>query len=191
MKRRDILKYTALMTSAAISAPLLLSLEGCKTDPKALSTNTKPIFFDDESMKLVKSIIDTILPKTDSPSASDVGVHYTIDQMVGSVYKEEDKNSYGSKFKTLTTYLQKEAGEKNFHQLDEENRLSILRALSNSNSDTTSDAKSGYLDLKQQTIAYYLNTEEIATNYLNYLPVPGPYEGCITLDSVGGKAWAI
>jgi len=34
-------------------------------------------------------------------------------------------------------------------------------------------------------------TEEIATNYLNYLPVPGAYEGCITLESVGGKAWAI
>lgn len=191
MKRRDLIKYTALMTGAAISAPLLFSLESCKADPAAVVDNAKPIFFNEDNMRLVKSIVDTVLPKTDSPAASEVGVHHTIDQMVGSVYKEEDKNSYRTKFAKLSSYLQKEAKGKGFHQLEEEERLKILRSLANSDIDAFSDAKEGYQALKQQTIAYYLNTEEISTNYLNYLPVPGQYEGCITLESVGGKAWAI
>ena len=191
MKRREILKYTALMTGAAISAPLLLSLESCKTDPNAGGEALKLQFFNEDQMRLVESLVDTILPKTDSPSASDVGVHHTIDQMVANVYKDEDQTSYSNKFAKLSSYLQKEAKGKGFHKLDESDRLKILRDLAKSEVSAFSDAREGYLALKQQTIAYYLNTEEIATKYLNYLPVPGQYEGCITLESVGGKAWAI
>jgi len=52
-------------------------------------------------------------------------------------------------------------------------------------------AKAALLDIKQQAVAYYLSTKEIATNYLNYLPIPGEYEPCISLESVNGKVWAI
>ncbi len=52
-------------------------------------------------------------------------------------------------------------------------------------------ADNTYNQLRQQTISYYLSSEEICTNYLNYLPVPGKYEPCITLEEAGGKAWAI
>lgn len=48
----------------------------------------------------------------------------------------------------------------------------------------------GYEQIKQQAITYWLNSEIIATNHLNYLPIPGKYEACIPLESVGGKAWS-
>ena len=48
-----------------------------------------------------------------------------------------------------------------------------------------------YLNFKQQTVAYYLSTEEVATKFLTYLPVPGKYEACITVEEAGGKAWAL
>lgn len=191
MQRREILKYTALMTGAALSAPLILSLESCKTDPSSNAVNPKLEYFNNEQMQTVKSIIDTILPKTDSPAASDVGVHFTIDQMVGRVYNQEDKKSYTKNFAKFSEYLKRESNSNGFHNLTEEERLAILRKLAKSNNEQTQEAKDGYLAIKQQTIAYYLNTEEVATKFLNYLPVPGQYEGCITLESVGGKAWAI
>ncbi len=40
-------------------------------------------------------------------------------------------------------------------------------------------------------IILYLSTEEIGLNFLNYLPIPGPYESCISLEEVNGKAWAL
>ena len=191
MNRRDILKYTALMTGAALSTPLILSLESCKSDTVSNVANQKRFFFDDDQIQLVKSLIDIILPKTDSPAASEVGVHYTIDQMVGQVYNQEDKESYKAKFSALSKYLDKTSKGKPYHDLPESERLQILKTLSQSEEDEYSDPKEGFIALKQQTIAYYLNTEEIGTKYLNYLPVPGQYEGCVTLESVGGKAWAI
>ena len=72
-----------------------------------------------------------------------------------------------------------------------ETQLEQLKGIVTSTEEKDQMAKSAFLEFKQQTIAYYLSTEEIATNYLNYLPVPGTYESCISLESVGGKAWAL
>jgi len=58
MNRREILRYVALSTGVAVSAPLLFS---------------------------------TIMPKTDTPSATSVGVHQMIDRMVGTVYDGDAK----------------------------------------------------------------------------------------------------
>lgn len=179
------------MTGAALSAPLIFSLESCKSEPISDVGNRKLHHFNQDEMDLIKHIVDTILPKTDSPSASAVGVHHTIDQMVGQVYKLKDKKSYASNFAKLSEHLNNATEGKGFDKVSAKEKLNLLNALSKSNKAIESDAKNGYMALKQQTIAYYLNTEEIATKYLNYLPVPGQYEGCITLESVGGKAWAI
>ncbi|MEM9548462.1 MAG: gluconate 2-dehydrogenase subunit 3 family protein [Bacteroidota bacterium] len=191
MKRREILKYTALLTGAAISTPLLLSLESCKSENTKTVKSDQLYFFDKEQMELIGLIVDAILPKTDSPSATDVNVHLIIDQMVGEVYAVKDQNEYAAKFLSFSNHLMKQASEKPFNLLSTSQKEDILNKLSDSDNPEHKDAKEGYLSLKQQTIAYYLSTEEIAINFLNYLPVPGPYEGCISLESVGGKAWAL
>ncbi len=46
-----------------------------------------PHFFDQEGHTILKATIDKILPKTESPSATEVGVYKIIDTMVGTVYK--------------------------------------------------------------------------------------------------------
>lgn len=179
------------MTGAALSAPLIMSLQSCKTDAISKTDIKKLHFFKKDQMRLVQTLADTILPKTDSPSASEVGVPNLIDQMVGEVYDTKDQTSYAANFEKLSAYLQQQANGKDFHKLTEAERVDILNRLSKTEDEALSEASNGYLTIKQQTIAYYLSTEEIGTKYLNYLPVPGPYEGCISLESVGGKAWAI
>ena len=73
MKRRDLLKYTALATGAAVSAPLAsVLLSGCKPDIVANDLDYELKFFDEEQLALVRQLVDVILPKTASPSASEV-----------------------------------------------------------------------------------------------------------------------
>ena len=75
MERRQLLRYTAYFTGAAVGAPLMSTLlSGCKTDTMAEAVDQLS-FFSGEEFSLVKKVIDTIIPKTDSPSATDVGVH--------------------------------------------------------------------------------------------------------------------
>ena len=186
MNRREILKYTALATGGAICTPLLSTfLSGCTTGTKESSTENALSFFNQEEFDLVKTIIDTILPKTDSPSATEVGVHEEIDAMVGTVYQEEDRNNYKSGFEALKTYLD----EKDFADKNEEEKKNILLSIEASAPMEIGAEMQAYYHLKQQTIAYYLYTKEIGTKYLNYLPVPGEYQACIPLSETNGKAW--
>lgn len=179
MKRREILRRTAVITGAAVSAPLALSLlSGCKTDAAEAMSDALS-FFSSDDMSLVQKAIDIIIPRTDSPSASDVGVHKMIDHMVGNVYKQEDRDAYSSAMSGLLSHLSSSD--------DMEQAIGDLEQPSSGGNALSS----AYAQLKQQAIAYYLSSEEIGTKYLNYLPIPGEYLACISLEEAGGKKWAI
>ncbi len=186
MKRREVIRLVSLATGAAISAPLMSSLvTGCKKVEKIPDLDYTLQFFNQNEFSLIRTVIDIILPKTDSPSATDVGVHKTIDTMVGNVYRPHEKENYTKRISLLLKYLD------GFLKLSNKKQIETIQQLSISNKSENKAVKDAFLELKQQTIAYYLLTEEIATKFLNYLPVPGKYEPCITLEETGGKAWAI
>lgn len=179
MDRREILRYTAYMTGAAVSAPLAASLlSGCKTDSGDIASEALE-FFSKEDMNIVKQVIDIIIPRTDSPSASDVGVHKMIDHMVGSVYSKEDSDGYKESISGLLSHL-----------TASDDMKKAIAAIDRP-SDQESSLSKAYGQLKQQAVAYYLSSEEVGTKFLNYLPVPGEYQGCISLAEAGGKKWAI
>ena len=178
MTRREILKYTSLLTGTAIAAPLMTSvLSGCHEGHTAVA-DYKPQFFSSEDFGFLSELIDVILPKSDSPAASEVGVHQLIDRMVAEVYDESAQKAYQEEFSALKNGLTDHQGD------------NMLAALNNLLGDAETPARKALLTIKQQTVAYYLSTEEVSKNFLNYLPVPGEYEGCITTESVGHKAWA-
>ena len=179
MNRRTILKYAAMATGAGIGAPFASAfLTGCAAEEVGQSSDYVPSFFDESSFTLIKSVIDIILPKTDSPSASEVGVHKMIDSMVGTVYPSDHQEAYRKGFEVLTAFFQKGDLATQIGQLE------------SGAEDANESLKSAYIQLKQQAISYYLTSEEIGTQFLNYLPVPGEYQGCISLEEAGGKAWA-
>lgn len=186
MKRREIIKYTSLATGAALSMPLMSALmSGCKTD-EIVETASDLKLFSQAEMSSLKQIVDIILPKTDSPSASEVGVHTMIDHMLGYVLPAEQRGSFKPKFDALLGHL----NSTNFFKTGDDQKLSALSQLSSA-SGVSETIKQGLLELKQQTIAYYLSSEKVAENFLNYLPVPGNWEPCISLEEAGGKKWAI
>ena len=180
MKRRELIKLMTLATGAVLSVPLSSSLlTACKKVEHVKDSDYTLQFFNDQEFSFVKNLLEIILPKTDSPSAIDVGVHQIIDTMIGIVYSPEQQKTFTERFVALTNYM------------DHENQSDKVESLLKSDEEKDKLAKVAFLDIKQQAVAYYLSTKEIATNYLNYLPIPGVYEACISLESVDGKAWAL
>lgn len=196
MNRRQILQYTAWFTGTAVSAPLAGALlSGCSesggngaatpaSDEKGL-----PVlhFFSPEQFRGVTLLADTILPRTDSPSASDVNVHITVDSMLGRVFSEANQRLFKNNWLALERHLERSG----FAQQNAEQQTEFLRALELSTDAEHAEARQGFLDFKQQVIAYYLTTEEVGRNFLNYVPIPGTYEPCIPVDDVNNRAWAI
>ena len=74
--------------------------------------------------------------------------------------------------------------------MDQNEGVQLLSDLELSQNDDVANAKMAFKELKQQVIAYYLNTEEVGTEFLNYLPIPGEYQPCISVEDVNNKAWA-
>ena len=188
MNRRDILKYTALATGAVVSAPLAgVLLSGCQGELPEAAGGDAPAFFTQQEFTLLEELVDLILPETDSPAASAVGVHRMIDHMAGKVYPAEFGAAWRKEFEALAAHL----GQAGFDEKTAEEKLKLLTALQRSEGQDAETARAGLLQLKQQSIVYYLSTKEIGVNFLNYLPVPGEYQACISLESAGGKAWAL
>lgn len=183
MNRREMLKYTALLTGAAVSGPFASAfLSGCARE----TTGTELLFFDTDQFDLLIQIADTILPRTDSPSASDVIVPETVDSMLGLVFDDDFKTIFRNQWAELENFLSGQS----FEQMRQSERVQLLSDLELSQDDEVANAKLAFRELKQQVIAYYLNTEEIGTEFLNYLPIPGEYQPCISVEDVNNKAWA-
>jgi len=192
MNRRQLLRYVSWLTGSAVSAPVAAALlSGCSDSPKgsspaAATSNTSLHFFSPDQFKTLTVLVDTILPATDSPSASGVGVPGRIDEMIGLVFDE----AYRVEFKRHWLELEAQLGQAGFSDLSPEARVESLRRLELDPAASSTGARQAFVDLKQQSIAYYLTSEEIGKNFLNYLPIPGQYEPCIAVDSVNNTAWA-
>lgn len=179
MKRRELVKLISLATSASVTIPLSGSLlSACKNMDVVAESEYSLQFFNQKEYSFIIELLETLLPKTDSPSAVEVGVHQIIDSMVGTVYSPEKKVIFSNNMDSLIKYI------------GSGNLAGKVETLLNSENEAERDAKDALISIKQQAVAYYLSTEEVAKKHLNYLPNPGEYQPCITLDSVKGKLWA-
>ncbi len=180
MERRELIRIVTFATGAALAVPLSSSLlTACNKVEAVKDSEYQLQYFNKKDFSSLMEMLDIILPKTDSPSAVEVGVHQIIDTMLSQVYTNDDQTEFSDKFAALNDYSSSGMNATSF------------KSLIKSDKEGDQEAKSALVGLKQQAVAYYLSTEEVAKNHLNYLPVPGAYEPCISLESVGGKAWAI
>ncbi|MEZ4701452.1 MAG: gluconate 2-dehydrogenase subunit 3 family protein, partial [Rhodothermales bacterium] len=84
MQRREALKKTALLGgSAALSTSLLGLLQSCQQQPRL---GWQPTFLSEDHARLVSSLVDTLLPATDTPGGLDVKVDMFIDLVMGKMY---------------------------------------------------------------------------------------------------------
>jgi hypothetical protein len=206
MERREAIKRTLLMTGVAMSPAVMSALlQGCQVEPQADWT---PEFFSVEQGQLIRQVTDHILPATDTPGASDVGVPEYIDMMVKNCMDEEDQ----AKFMAGLEAFEKEAAAKlgkGLLEASAEEQLNWLKSVDSAAKATAETIKAQnigkspfdpseedgpdmpfFIDLKGMVIAGYFTCQEVATTQLNYDPIPGEQKGCIPLSEVGSN-WAL
>jgi len=190
--RREALRKTALLMGAAVSASTVSAfLYGCKTRP---NLNYKPAFFTEDQASLVSQGAEIILPKTDTPGATDVGVPNFIDMLVKDCYKEEDQKKFLDGLHDFDQNAIKAFGSR-FIEGSPEQQLDYLKK---THDDAVNAAKADpklprpfILKLKELTMLGYFVSEPGATKVLQYIAVPGAYHGCVPLAEAGnGKQWA-
>ncbi|NHF60439.1 gluconate 2-dehydrogenase subunit 3 family protein [Flavobacteriaceae bacterium TP-CH-4] len=216
MDRRKALKNMGLAMGYTVAAPTLISImQGCKTESVAEWT---PDFFSKEQGAILIQLVDIILPKTDTPSASEMQVHLFIDRFADQAMEPEQQEfvkMVTGKFmeKALKDAGQEKLGDLTSEQLEKalasllkitkEDQVKNMEALQKYNEAVASGDTDSMLDdgvsafafannLRDLTIWGYKTSEYVGEEVMEYLPVPGEYIGCGDLQELtGGKAWSL
>jgi Gluconate 2-dehydrogenase subunit 3 len=176
MNRREAVQQVALLLGGAISAPAMAGVMGEKT----YFGKSLPVSVQQEA--LIAELADTIIPTTTTPGAKAAGVEKFIVRVVRDCYPKDDQEKFYAGLTQLNADALKAFG-KGFVELDATQRNEAVKILTVSN-------KAFFLRAKELTVTGYFTSEIGATKALNYVAIPGRFEGCVPYTK-GQKAWAI
>ena len=205
----------AALAGVAVSLPgspaLADTLEASATR-RALTG--KPVFFTADQDATVAELADTIIPTTTTPGAKAAKVNEVIDIILKDCYQPADQQRFVDGL-TQTNKLSQDAYGKAFVQLDSAQKIEIVRKLEADAKQQLADMNTNkgaakvensqadlqmpnagkrytpfFTILKDLTLTGYFTSEIGATQALEYVAVPGRYDGCVPLKP-GQKAWAI
>ena len=194
MKRREALKNIGLGTGFVLATPSLFSLlQSCTSDVATWA----PVFFTEEQGVILTSLVDVILPKTDTPSATEVNVPEFIDKYTNEVLEDEDQALVKNAFDKLVTLIKTDYNE-DLTKVIEDNYKNLLDThMKLAKEETVSEDQnkmtvSQLLNaIKGQTIYAYRISETVGETILAYDPIPGASYCGDLQELTGGKAWSL
>jgi len=215
MDRRKALKNMGMALGYTVATPTLLSIvQSCKNETVLEWT---PEFFTKDQGAVLTKLVDIILPKTDTPSASETQVNIFIDRFADQVMEKEQQDFFKMSMDRFIEKALKDAGKEKAADLTPEELEPVLAAalkvtkedqVTNNlavkqYNEAIAEGKEALLDdgiarfafannLRGMTIWGYKTSEYVGEKVLAYLPIPGEYIACAdTQELTGGKAWSL
>ncbi len=199
----------ATMTLPGMDVPALADTLEASAARRGLTG--KPVFFTADQDATVAELAETIIPTTGTPGAKAAKVNEIIDVLMKDCYKEADQKRFLEGL-AQTNKLSQDNYGKSFARLDATQRIDIVKKLeadakqqtAQMNSVPTAGVQADaqvpkakmeryspfFTVLKDLTLTGYFTSEIGCTQALEYVPVPGRYDGCVPLKP-GQKAWAL
>lgn len=210
MNRRDALMQVAAFMGTTLSIPALADTLEASVARRAATG--KPLLFTADQDTMVAELADVIIPTTSTPGAKAAKVNEIIDVVLKDCYKEADQKQFLDGL-ARTNQIAKGSYNKSFLDCDNAQRIQVVKMLEQEakqqRADMAAQAKNNtgqqdiqmpaekrksttpfFAMLKDLTLMGYFTSEIGCTQALEYVAVPGRYDGCITLKP-GQKAWAI
>lgn len=180
---------TAILGSAAVSQ--LLDGSGLASalayNKQGGNSESALKLFNEEQLQIVRHIADVILPKTETPSASELGVHRFVDHQLATVYSEAQRENILQLFNKVEFESLQGYG-RGFADLNMQQQHGLLERLESAEMPFAEADKQEFKQLKSLVIFGYFTTEFGATQVLAYQAVPGGFNGALPYSEVG-KAW--
>ena len=176
MNRREAVQRVALMMGGVLAAPLMAGVMG-----QIINTG-ESITVSAEQEAFLAEVADIIIPTTDSPGAKAAGTEKFIVRVMRDCYKKEDQEKFYAGLAKLDADSQAKFG-KGFVGLDLVQKNEMVKL-------STVNDKPFFQRMKELTVTGYFTSEIGATKALEYLPIPGKFQGCIPLKP-NQKAWAL
>ncbi|MEI7586583.1 gluconate 2-dehydrogenase subunit 3 family protein [Runella sp.] len=209
MNRRDALSRVALLMGGTLSAPTLMAFGGEAHVSQAMSADFS---FNAAQRALVAEVAEHIIPRTTTPGAKEAGVGAFIELMLKDCYKAQEQQNFLDGLADLDERATKTHSKKFLEtspaeqvallKMVEKETIELMRTANvqqvkvgdNVDKEVISSKKMKGTPFwrlaKELTLFGYFTSEQGATKALDYVPIPGRYDGCIPLKP-GQKAYAL
>jgi len=174
MERRELLKWIAAVTGCAFVGASRAVVAADAAPPAAFSP---------ADIALLDDIADTILPRTSTPGAKDVGVGAFIARYSLQCYSEAELGILRSGLRTLG------AGFRHAPPRQRTALLTRIDAEARLHAHRQPEQPHYFSLLKQLTLLGYFTSEPGSTKALRYRPIPGKYKGIVPYKK-GATSWA-
>lgn len=187
--RRDFLKQLTMVLGATSAAALLTesSLANAMNFHQLDgSSNVKHGLFTDMQKAVLFDVCDAVLPRTDTPSATETDCHRFIEHQLVHCHSEQEQANCQAILEQIEVKAN-ESHKQSFTALSTEQQQSVLVDIEKLNG-VSEEQKQQFTFLKGLLVFGYFTSEAGATQALSYLAVPGGFKGSIPYDE-NSKAW--
>jgi len=196
MKRRDAIKNTALLMGYAVSASAIAGLmSGCQADTKTPADMWKSKAMTDTQLNTVREAAERILPATEGiVGAKDVMVERLVDELLDSAFKPAEIASFKQGLDDLEAAAQA-AHNNTFAKLEPAQMDALITKIGEAAmavKDQDHEVEPFFFALKEVTLLGFFTSEKVGEEVMNYLPIPGGYQGDVPMSEIpqGGRAWS-
>ena len=181
-RREAVQRLTVVVGGALSSSTVAALLSGCRATAPS-SSDWTPAVLGTGQLDVLTVVVDRILPRTETPAASDVGVPEFIDLLLDRWAADGQRRRFLAGLDELGA---------DFLAVGEDEQIAVLSRLDVEAvraREDDEDPLPWFATLKEWTLAGYYTSEAGATQELRWLAVPGRFDADIPLDEVG-RAWA-
>jgi hypothetical protein len=181
MDRRDALRAFG----AAAAFTIMPRTAQAAWETVALHPGAAPRVLTDERAVLIAALADAIIPRTDTPSATDVGVPAFIDVIVAENYSDEDRAIFFSGLDLIGARLRR-GDATSFAGLSPESQKTLLDSLDRPVDRQAPDARA-WQRLKGLVIHGYFTSERVQKDVLKTVIMPGRFDGNAPVKIAGAS----
>lgn len=162
--RRRVLVGISAAMGAALSPAAVKAFDAAKSEEQPKDFQS----LGTDQQQALRAVIDTIIPQTDTASASGAGVDLYIDHMINAVLNQSEAAAVTDFLDAFSTSYP------TFPTLPAQAQHEILSGIDARLQEDT-PFMANYRAVKELTLVGYYTSEEGASVELEYDPVPGPF----------------
>ena len=171
MERRKSIKRISSFLALAMSFTSLSGmLEGCSEKKTPMWA---PLKLTEKQRALIRVFADEIIPTTDTPGAIDAGVPAFIEVVLKDVFQLKDARKLLQELEQFNKNCKSTTGNE-FLKCTSEQKINWMEAVVI----PSKDDHAIFQKMKDLVVGAYFTSEAGMTQSLNYLPIPGKFEGC-------------
>jgi Gluconate 2-dehydrogenase subunit 3 len=165
----------SLMPGFAEAAWSAVAADGAQTTPRVL---------DPAQTQMITLIADTILPRSDTPSATDVGVPAWIDLVVAEYFSDSRRAGFLIDLAAIDEFAISTAGA-SLIGLKHHDLTKVIASLDAAcGAHDLTPAQRGYVQLKELIVHGYFTSKSVQQDILKVVIVPGRFDGDVRIAPI-------